>query len=694
MPVIFNQSEIDSILSLPIVADKKTEMVGNGQIKFTTDLPEEIKNTLYETLGLDIRSKTEIPMRWIKGDTTAHADRSIAGEFDNTYLVYLTDSAGKFCIGDERHTIESGAAYIFQEGVRHWTEECGSEPRLLLGPMSEEGNAVGYAGIAGEGGTSIYIRQIEGTIESSNNQNDWYPLYFPSYINNTDTSKGILKIIFITDITLSNVYDYFICGSDNIQIGSELLNDDGSIPTITISDVSDYLGFIQNGQNGGNGFNNISIYNLLIHSDNTTLAYGAGWVGWAYFGNGANNILIKNCQSDGDIRENSGGILGEYAATNSNDFTVDGCSSKGEISTTDSGAGGICGQRCADNGYIQIVRCWSSGIIHTGGGGIIGASSAENGTVNISQSYSTGLIGTNAGGIVSRDTIGSVIVENSYSRGNIGDAAGGIFGRFASAGSHAINCYSSGSISLTLGGGIFGANYDPSATATHCYTSGEGDGGGIFSGDSSDTSTCYSETNNANAGWTDTNAKATLTGAPTTTSYGENWAQLDGLNTAYIVATSGYSPFSLTVTDTTITFTLSPGSRTTPALVPGYTHSIVSINNLTPDSFPFITIDSSTGIITVGDGATVGSIYTIVVYSTKNPYSFTNFSITIIGVTSETNPCCTGTLVLKGIDYEERNKIISGNTIIGDTSIRRTPYSSYSYFYYNKKIAYASKRVA
>jgi hypothetical protein len=116
----------------------------SGSVYFTVGLTDAIKTVLKESFGLELPSKTvkTIPMRWIKGDIVPHVDVGAAA-FDTTHLLYLTDSPGQLVVDGESHPITKGSAYSFPESSRHETIHTGSEPRLLLGPMSEEGFAVG-----------------------------------------------------------------------------------------------------------------------------------------------------------------------------------------------------------------------------------------------------------------------------------------------------------------------------------------------------------------------------------------------------------------------------------------------------------------------------------------------------------------------------------------------------------------------
>ena len=57
--------------------------------------------------------------------------------------MYLNNSAGQFWIDGEVYLIEQNTAFVFNEGLSHETQNTAAEPRLLLGPMSEAGFAVG-----------------------------------------------------------------------------------------------------------------------------------------------------------------------------------------------------------------------------------------------------------------------------------------------------------------------------------------------------------------------------------------------------------------------------------------------------------------------------------------------------------------------------------------------------------------------
>jgi hypothetical protein len=140
---VLTAEQLQTLLALPAVTAAR-QQVASGQklVYFTVNLTADMKATLKERLGLALDSVSQIPMRWIQGDTFPHIDRG-AADFSNTYLVYLTGSAGELTIGEETYPIEQNTGFVFSEGLNHKTLNTGDEPRLLLGPMSESGFAVG-----------------------------------------------------------------------------------------------------------------------------------------------------------------------------------------------------------------------------------------------------------------------------------------------------------------------------------------------------------------------------------------------------------------------------------------------------------------------------------------------------------------------------------------------------------------------
>ena len=174
---------------------------------------------------------------------------------------------------------------------------------------------------------TVYIRQNGANIEYSSSS-IFSPVIvitsWPVTVTNT-APTSYLKVYFTTDIILTGGTNrFFICGSEYIQFGNTSLNTNGTRPAITIQDIVNYPGLIQNGTSGTNGYSNIAIVNLNILSIGTSsLLFGGGWVGQASYSRGGiiglgaasptGNISIYYCNSSGTIDLNAGGIIGQDA---------------------------------------------------------------------------------------------------------------------------------------------------------------------------------------------------------------------------------------------------------------------------------------------------------------------------------------------------------------------------------------------
>lgn len=140
---VFSEEDILRLNALSEVMDAKTRLQQTRVVYFTIPLTPSLRVSLESKMGLDLRDVTEIPMRWIQGDTPHHVDVGASGAFENTYLVYLNDSEGKFVLGTNEYPITRNTAYVFNEGLEHKTQNTGSSPRLLVGPMNELAQPVG-----------------------------------------------------------------------------------------------------------------------------------------------------------------------------------------------------------------------------------------------------------------------------------------------------------------------------------------------------------------------------------------------------------------------------------------------------------------------------------------------------------------------------------------------------------------------
>ena len=88
---ILSSEEIEDLLNNSDVKTNKEKLSDTQtSINFSIDLPDNIKTILENNFKIDLSAIAEIPMRWIRGDTFPHIDTGIT-QFDNTYLIYLTD---------------------------------------------------------------------------------------------------------------------------------------------------------------------------------------------------------------------------------------------------------------------------------------------------------------------------------------------------------------------------------------------------------------------------------------------------------------------------------------------------------------------------------------------------------------------------------------------------------------------------
>ena len=651
---LFKQEDLEILLanSEVVKAKERLTLLQVNKQQFFIEISPKLQRIIFERLGLNI---TTVPMTWIKGDTNPHIDKGIKN-FEKTFLIYLTDNKGQFKIENVLYPILKNTAYMFSEGLSHGTLNTGTEPRLMIGPMSEQGFAVG-SGISRPGGTTIYFRQTSDVQYSIDNQASWINVgnNYPIAIYNSDSSTGVLKIEFTSNINLNDtfggIFKYFICGSEYLQFGSTSLNSDGTRPVITIDGVGNYPGFVQNGDNLNAGYNYIYVYNLEVRAINlTTLENYAGWIAKENFGKNASENYIINCFSDGDISTGAGGIVGRYAGNGGTGLYVKGCSSSGSIALS---AGGILGVSAGFNGgFVKCESCWSTGTIDQNAGGIVGSSAANtNGLVRLEWCYSEGnQIGLNSGGIFGNlgGVSGTAEADSCYSKGNIGTDGGGIFGKAAASdggSTSATNCYSSGIIT-TVGTGIYGSNKQIGAVETNCYS--------------------------ANGTWSDSIANTLLNGTPNPV-IGTTWVS-NPTNQPYQLYNMGYTPYTINNIVAVTVFpilnrnfiqVIEPSDTTTAGIVSGKSYTILKISGGDPGSYSTITINSTTGIVSTS-GSTSSGTYIIYVSNTGS-YNLSTLTLVVSGGPSPSSsvPCLLeNTKVLTPEGYLDVQNLKQGDFII------------------------------
>lgn len=176
-----------------------------------------------------------------------------------------------------------------------------------------------------------------------------------AWINSNSSNLPIeinanVTITIIENLTFNDVNMYFAILGTGVTI-------DGNGKTITIANVTNYMGVVNNGNYLGANLGALSgsiVKSIGVISSNSTLKSSCGWIGQQGYGNGA-GFSITNCYSTGDmINSGSGGILGQAFMNG----TVSNCYSLGNISGTN--AAGIVAS--TNSTITRIINCYANGV--------------------------------------------------------------------------------------------------------------------------------------------------------------------------------------------------------------------------------------------------------------------------------------------------------------------------------------------
>lgn len=506
------------------------------------------------------------------------------------------------------------------------------------------------------GGTTLYLRQtaVGEEVSFSTDLTSWSNVAWPFTIVNTNTALGSIRVIFTTnftiDTTIGNVNGYFVCGSDGIQFGTNVLVSDGTRSIVTVNGVINYPGLINNGGSGTNGYNNVYIMNMEVRaSGGAVLANNGGWVGHAYFGKGtttASNVVL-HCHSTGNTSDYCGGILGRYTGP----VKCISCSSSGTVGLN---GGGIIGSHSPSSGVLTCESCWSSGNIGEYGGGITGLFT---GIATVVNCYSSGIISNHGGGICGASSGGNngtniLTVTECYSTGVIGEWGGGIIGR-SSGELYVLNCYSTGYINSN-GSGILGnlLGNNTNKTVSSCYVSGAMgvSGGYVMPGYTNLTGNVtvvsgvvtlvnnFAEASVSSSGWTTSRANNVLQGVPVSASspIGAKWVYT-GLNTPYEILAMGFTPYTRVIVEgsppaivRSFESSIVAGSLTASAIITsGRTYSILRIiGGGSSNTYDTITINTTNGSISTTRNTLPGS-YTLTIRN-NGSYHITTYTLTVL----------------------------------------------------------------
>ena len=211
------------------------------------------------------------------------------------------------------------------------------------------------------------------TIDTNTDINQYYidNADFPIYIT------APVKISLIDNISLNNISQYFIFLSQGITF-TGIIQDSYNI---TINNITNYTGLIQNTE-----FADCNVNNINLKVNNSTLANTYGWLG------GINNYSnFDNCQTDGNL--NIPGLNGSLEQSKNG---------------TDGKLGGSGGLIVGDYNYGNISKCITRGYIKNPGG------KGGDGWIGDNSSKGTGRTGGSGGPGGS----GGLITGN-YNSGNI-----------------------------------------------------------------------------------------------------------------------------------------------------------------------------------------------------------------------------------------------------------------------------------
>jgi hypothetical protein len=434
--------------------------------------------------------------------------------------------------------------------------------------------------------------QAQTTISTSATitQSDINGFSWPVIINSGSSSSPVV-VTLAEDLTISDPNQYFVIESEYVEFN-------GNNYIITLDNTNGYPGLLQNGTSSLIGYDNVTINNVHVVSNGSSLIDYGGWIGQSYFGASVANVSINNCSSSGYISYAGGGITGEHS-----NVAADHCHSTGNMSDA---AGGIYGE--SSNGIA--TNCYSLGNIGNAGGGIFGNISDG----SASNCYSTGAIGGQGGGILGNGATGTT--TNCYSTGDIiADYGGGIIG--AGGNGTAVNCYSSGSIGTNAGGILGGFS---SGTANNCYSLGTlGSGAGGINGSPffGSFTNCYFTDGND---WSDADANDNLIDVSTVwTVFGSDMPyKLSSFNEIiYSPATESKSENAL-ITSPTGNFSTG-------------TYSIVSINDADPSDQPSVTIDATSGMLSFTNSG-AGSFTSKIIYTDNSDgsYQVSDYTLNIL----------------------------------------------------------------
>ena len=391
---VLSDEDIQYLNTLPEVLSAKASLDAkqSGKVYFSVRVTDSIRAALLSRFGLEFSLDSLIPMRWIKGDTAPHIDTG-ASQFENTYLLYLNSSPGELIIDSQSYPIEANTGFVFNEGLNHNTINTGTEPRLLLGPMSEAGTAVGSAiiyymsladALAGINDIANSALSYEIGVLSSG---DIAPLTQWLIASNSSNTED-RSVIYTNGTTLAaGTYNlYYAFFSRIIYYPSQADALDRTNP-LCYDDSTFVIGDVAGGTTGGYtkwkiASNSVGpASQLVVHTNGDTLSGTAGTASYGLYPIN-NNITYYPSQADADAETNALGTSDTFVVGNATTGTN----------------GGYTRWRIASNSSGPA----SQSVVHTNGATLVGTNNVDYynlypllGNIIYYPSQSNALAGTN-----------------------------------------------------------------------------------------------------------------------------------------------------------------------------------------------------------------------------------------------------------------------------------------------------------
>lgn len=134
-----NENTIEKILNKPAIQKR----INNGTSRFNMEIDKNIVSEINSKLNINLNYK-RVPIHITNKDISEHKDINLnTKQADQTYMIYLTDTATKLKIDGVEYEIEKNKAFKFNENTIHGTINGNKDTRVMLGPFNNNGDMMG-----------------------------------------------------------------------------------------------------------------------------------------------------------------------------------------------------------------------------------------------------------------------------------------------------------------------------------------------------------------------------------------------------------------------------------------------------------------------------------------------------------------------------------------------------------------------